>query len=249
MPTGDTPREWSVSQLVLAGIVIDSRGPPPGRGRAVIVASVQAADDPAIEFWTVCRDHDTMAESGQLERVATAAERMAAIAERVGDPTMRHDVTFARACMGLLRGDLAAAERGAAQALQISSDAGDPDAAMFFGARIMYVRLLQRRATEIVEQFEHSVRTYLGLLAAALGRDEQAGEHFARAIEIQERDGMLAWTARAHLGWAEALVASGRTELAREHATRALDLSREHGYGAFEPRAAAILEATISTGT
>jgi tetratricopeptide (TPR) repeat protein len=47
-------------------------------------------------------------------------------------------------------------------------------------------------------------RTYLGLLAAALGRDEQADKHFARAIDIQERDGMPVWAARAHLGWAEA---------------------------------------------
>jgi hypothetical protein len=30
-------------------------------------------------------------------------------------------------------------------------------------------------------------------------------------------------------------------EPAREHATRALELSQRHGYGAFEPRAAAIL--------
>ncbi len=85
-------------------------------------------------------------------------------------------------------------------------------------------------------------RTYLGLLAATLGRDEQADEHFARACEIQERDGMLVWAARAHLGWAEALAARGEAERAREQAARALELSREHGYGLFEPRAAAILE-------
>jgi tetratricopeptide (TPR) repeat protein len=86
-------------------------------------------------------------------------------------------------------------------------------------------------------------RTYLGLLAAALGRDEQADEHFARAIDIQEHDGMLVWAARAHLGWAEALAARGDRERGLEHAARALELSRNHGYGLLEPRAAAILEA------
>ena len=78
-------------------------------------------------------------------------------------------------------------------------------------------------------------RTYLGLLAAALGRDELADEHFARAIDVQEREGMLVWAARAHLGWAEALAARGEPERAREHAARALELSREHGYGFIEP--------------
>ena len=84
--------------------------------------------------------------------------------------------------------------------------------------------------------------TYLGLLAAALGRDEQADRHFARATEVQERGGMLVWAARAHLGWAEALSARGEDGPARERAARALELARAHGYGFIEPRAAAILE-------
>jgi tetratricopeptide (TPR) repeat protein len=91
-------------------------------------------------------------------------------------------------------------------------------------------------------------RTYLGLLAAALGRHELADEHFKLAIEIQEREGMLVWAARAHLGWAEALAERGETERARQHAARALELSREHGYVLFEPRAAAILEERSPVG-
>jgi tetratricopeptide (TPR) repeat protein len=83
---------------------------------------------------------------------------------------------------------------------------------------------------------------YLGLIAGALGWHELADEHFARACEIQERDGMLLWAARAHLGWAEALAARGEAERAREQAARVLELSRQHGYGLFEQRAAAIVE-------
>ena len=54
---------------------------------------------------------------------------------------------------------------------------------------------------------------------------------------------MPLWTARSHLGWAEALAARGDPAGAREHATRALELSQAHGYGAFEPRAATLLAA------
>jgi class 3 adenylate cyclase/tetratricopeptide (TPR) repeat protein len=307
-----------------------------------MAAATKAANDPALEFWTTCREHDAMAESGQLERLADATERQVAIAERVGEPAMRHTAAYdAKTCMALLRGDLAAAEHGAVRALQIGTDAGQPDAEMIFGAQIMHVRLLQGRGSEIVDQLEQSVaanplipafngllactlcwldrrdeaarlvaqaaedrfehiphdsvrttalalyadaaaqagetraaeilceliepwadlivwngavteghaRTYLGLLAAALGRDDLADQHFARAIEIQERGGMLVWAARAHLGWAERLFARGQRNQAREQAQRALELSREHGYGAFEPRAAAILDAPISAGT
>jgi tetratricopeptide (TPR) repeat protein len=93
----------------------------------------------------------------------------------------------------------------------------------------------------LVESTYGHARTYLGLLAAALGRHELADEHFRLACEIQEQKGMLVWAARAHLGWAEALASRGETERASEQATRALELSREHGYLLFEPRAAALV--------
>ncbi len=86
------------------------------------------------------------------------------------------------------------------------------------------------------------VRMYLGLLAAVLGKHDQADRHLAFACEFQEANGMLLSAARAQLGWAEALAERGDAARAREHAARALELSREHGYGLFEPRAAALVE-------
>ena len=84
---------------------------------------------------------------------------------------------------------------------------------------------------------------FLGLLAATLGEHEQANKHLAFACEFHETNDMPLWTARSHLGWAEALAARGDPAGAREHATRALELSQAHGYGAFEPRAATLLAA------
>ena len=300
-----------------------------------LVAAVQAAGDPALEFWAASAERVVMVESGQLERAENVGQRMVVIAERLGEPTMRWQVAMSvRASVALLRGELAEAERCAEQALALGSDAGEPDRLMIHGAQIIFLRVLQGRAGEVVALLEQSVqanalvpawnaalawtlcwlgrgdeaaaivaeaardrfehvpweqtrtaalalyadaaaqagvndaaeilyeliepwadqvawngtiacghaRTYLGLLAAALGRDEQADQDFARAIEIQERGGMLVWAARAHLGWAERLFARGQRNQARQHARRALELSREHGYGAFEPRAAALLQ-------
>ena len=84
---------------------------------------------------------------------------------------------------------------------------------------------------------------YLGLLAAALGRHEQADERFAIATEFHETKQLPVWAARAHLGWAEAL--ANRGERDRAHAERALELSRQHGYRLFETRATAILTASV----
>ena len=87
------------------------------------------------------------------------------------------------------------------------------------------------------------VSTYLALLAATVGWDERADEHFALACDLQEQKGMLLWAARAHLGWAEALAGRGETERAQAEAARALALAREHGYRAIERRAATLVEA------
>jgi tetratricopeptide (TPR) repeat protein len=88
--------------------------------------------------------------------------------------------------------------------------------------------------------FGHA-RTYSAMLAATLGRHEHANADFALACEFHHRHGLRVWEARSALGWAEALAERGDFDRAREHASRALELSRDHGYGAFEPRAAAIV--------
>jgi hypothetical protein len=91
------------------------------------------------------------------------------------------------------------------------------------------------------------VRMFLALLAATVGRHDEADAHFAFACNFHRQHRARLCEARSELGWAEALAERGQTEHAREHAARALELAREHRYGALEPRAAAILasQATI----
>jgi tetratricopeptide (TPR) repeat protein len=88
--------------------------------------------------------------------------------------------------------------------------------------------------------FGHA-RMSLALLTATLGRHAEADAHFAFACAFHHEHGLRLSEARSELGWAEALADRGETERAREHAARALELATKHGYGAFEPRAAAIL--------
>jgi hypothetical protein len=92
-------------------------------------------------------------------------------------------------------------------------------------------------------------RLWLGLLAAVKGENQCSDEHLAFACEFHEANDMLLWAARGHLGWAEALAVRGDQAGARERATRALELSREHAYGAFEPRAAALVQTESAAGT
>ncbi len=106
------------------------------------------------------------------------------------------------------------------------------------------VRLMEPYADQFIwsggPNFGHA-RTYSAMLAATLGRHEQADADFAFACDFHHRNGIRMWEARSELGWAEALDERGDLDRAREHASRALELSRDHGYGEFEPRAAAIV--------
>ena len=111
-------------------------------------------------------------------------------------------------------------------------------------AAAMLYELLEPYADQFVWNGRASLghaRVCLALLAATLGRHEQADAHFTFACAFHHEHGLRLWEARSELGWAEAHADRGETEPARQHATRALELARKHGYGAFEPRAAAIL--------
>ena len=111
-------------------------------------------------------------------------------------------------------------------------------------AAAMLYELIEPHADQFIwnggVSFGHA-RTYSAMLAATLGRHEHADADFAFTCEFHHRHGLRVWEARAELGWAEALAERGEPDRAHEHASRALELSRHHGYGAFEPRAAAIV--------
>jgi hypothetical protein len=93
------------------------------------------------------------------------------------------------------------------------------------------------------------VRLWLGVMAATLGRDGEADEHFAFACRFHDDNGLKLWSARSHLGWAEALAARGERAQALEHATRALQLARTYGYGMIEALAAPIAGVEAAAGT
>lgn len=85
------------------------------------------------------------------------------------------------------------------------------------------------------------MRLWLGAAAAILRRDAEADEHFAFACRFHDDHGLRLWSARSHLGWAEAFAARGERARAHEHASRALDLAHTYGYGLIEARAAPIV--------
>jgi class 3 adenylate cyclase len=306
------------------------------RELSALVAQVQ---DLQVEFAARIRELFLAIELGDFEWADATLERAQAIAEQTRQPTQRWNAGFIAVSLACMRGELETSERLAGQVFQLGQEAGQPDAAMIYGASIVQLRQLQGKGEEVIAVIEgmvsenpgvpaweaalaytccfidrrtegaeilaraaadgfehlnwdqnrmvglaiyadtaaqtHSVeaaailyeliepyadqfifgggpsfglaRTYSGMLAATVGRHEQADVDFAVACDFHHRNGIRTWEARSELGWAEALAERGELDRARDHASRALELSRAHGFGAFEPRAAAIVESRPAT--
>ena len=95
------------------------------------------------------------------------------------------------------------------------------------------------------------VARYLGMLAAALGRHDDAEAHYRRSAEIHEQIGAAVFLARTRLGWAELLLArggDGDREQAQALLGQALATARELGSPALEASADALLRTSSAAG-
>ncbi|MCA1841621.1 MAG: AAA family ATPase [Actinobacteria bacterium] len=148
------------------------------------------------------------AEAGRLAEAAT-------VIDGVGGATLQgvpHDYTWVL-CLAALAG--------------ACGPLGDRDL-----ARRLYDELLPYRTQMITGQVSAfgPVAYYLGVLAATLGRPDEAEDHFAFACDLMERTGAHGLLVKTRLDWARLLLGSHApddADRARELAIAALDLAHE----------------------
>lgn len=157
------------------------------RELSALVAQVR---DLQVEFLARLRETSTAIELGDFERSHAALERLLAIAEQTRQPTQRWNAGFIAAAITCFRGELENGERLAERALALGQEAGQPDAALFYGSTIITNRMLQGRGAEVIALIERMVAEHPGLPAweAALGyacclidRRPEGAEILARA--------------------------------------------------------------------
>ena len=302
-----------------------------------LLASAEAAEDRALEFWANLLLSLVSLETSDFARARAARNRQRELAAALAQPTLSWVAQVGVAGWAIVEGDLAAAEHEARQALELGTLAGQPDALQIFGEQRALLRMMQGRGDEQLIQLSRQaadihprmavwaastaqyeahfgdqdaarallrenarngfervgwdtlrlvafsfyadaaarvreleaaaliheqmsqfrdhfiwsgaqgyghVRLWLGVAAATLGRDDEADEHFAFACRFHDDNGLRLWSARSHLGWAEALAARDERAPAQEHAQRALELARTYGYGLIEGLAAPIASAS-----
>jgi class 3 adenylate cyclase len=152
-------------------------------------ACANSLRDPGLRFWAQNDEFIVDIERGEFARADAGLERMKAIADELGQPTVNWFVTFAAAALELMRVDLADAERSMEHAFAIGQVAEEANAVFIYGAQLVYVRHYQGRTEEVVPMLEQSVSAYPDVAAWKAALAELLGwlGRHAESVAILER--------------------------------------------------------------
>jgi hypothetical protein len=89
--------------------------------------------------------------------------------------------------------------------------------------------------------------SYLGMLAAAMGRHERADAYFRAASRLHRTEGVKGWEAQNLCYWARSQLAAGDVRKARETALRSIGIARETGHESSARRAEALISQAHTT--
>ena len=118
------------------------------------LARAELVGDPALTFWAAMWRGETAARAGDIEEFDRCIEIHGAMAARLGQPMFDWGHTFSKGLRALIAGDTDRAEELAAQALQIGTDSGQPDATLIFGAQLMIVSGQRGTMSELIPLIE-----------------------------------------------------------------------------------------------
>nr|MBA2607679.1 AAA family ATPase [Actinomycetota bacterium] len=141
---------------------------PDGLARTVevareVVTIAERIGDPVARFWAAMNSLYAMASKTDRAGSHAALDQAEALATAIGQPYLSWQVLYMRCMLVLLSGDADQAEELATEALQISSDSGQPDAIVVFGAGLAGIRLHQGRLDEILPLIEQVAADNPGL--------------------------------------------------------------------------------------
>ena len=108
--------------------------------------------------------------AGDIDEMDRCIEIMCARAAQLDQPTLSWTNTFHLAKRAQIAGDIELAQQLATEALQIGTDCGQPDAALFFGGQLMIVSLQRGTIGELIPLIEQMVdeTSELGMLSGIL---------------------------------------------------------------------------------
>jgi DNA-binding SARP family transcriptional activator len=170
---GDPRTILEVNNLVIETLRYPTELPERLDDTAIALHLADQLGDPAALFWAIGHRMRTLVEAGHVEEAASHFTRMAEVSDQLGQPIMQWMTLFTRAQWSFLRGDTAAGEAQADEALQLGSEIGQPDAFNYYATQVSHARWQQGRLAEILDLIEQGtednpgIPAYRGALARA----------------------------------------------------------------------------------
>ena len=129
------------------------------------LALAENLGDPQFRFWTATIRGFVAATSADVDVVDRCLEIMEGIAEQLNLPTMTWLNTFIHATRALMAGDTDVAEQLIAEAFQIGTDGGEPDAAAIWGPQVMSLGQQRGNMGDLAPLIEESATSLTGIPA------------------------------------------------------------------------------------
>jgi hypothetical protein len=126
-----------------------------------LLASAQAAEDRALEFWAHLLLFHVCFETGDFVRAKNVRDRLQELAAVLALPTASWVAQLAVTGWAVFEGDLVAGEHLGRQALELGTLAGQPDALQVFGELRAFVRTYQGRGdAQLIELSRQATDMY-----------------------------------------------------------------------------------------
>jgi class 3 adenylate cyclase len=146
--------------------------------------------------------------AGDIDEMDRCIEIMCALAEQLDQPTLSWTNTFHRAKRAQIAGDTDLAEQLATEALQIGTDCGQPDAALFFGGQLSVVSAQRGTMGELIpliEQMVDETSTLTGVLTAVLAQAHAEADHTEDVRHLLEEFAATDFDLPADQAWITAM--------------------------------------------
>ena len=126
------------------------------RSADALVRAERVGDPVLLDYAAIWRAI-TACRAADIEELDRCVEIARGLVEQLDQPHLTWGNTFMRAQRAIIAGDTDRAEQLATEALQIGTDTGEPDAAIFFGAQLVGVNHQRGTAYEMVPIIEQMI--------------------------------------------------------------------------------------------
>jgi class 3 adenylate cyclase len=178
--SGDDATIARVVNQVLFPLLVPSMFEQQLTWTADALARAERVGDPVLLFLMAHSRATAVFLAGDIDEMDRCIEIMCALAEKLDQPILSWTNTFNLAKRAQIAGDTELAEQLATKALQIGTDCGQPDAALFFGGQLMVVSAQRGTMGELIPLIEQMIDEAVatpGVFTAALALAHAEANH------------------------------------------------------------------------